>query len=307
MNLTVVLSLLYCGAAFGGAFLFMRLAAPEVPALVVAFGRVAIAALILLPFAGRKRLAAMREHVRDYAVVGFFMAAAPFALFAFAERSITAGLGSIINATTPLWTTLILAVWVGQVPALRRIAAVVVGFAGVGVIVGLEGLQLAPDAALGVAAAVAGAASYGVALVYIRRRMAPQAPLQLALGQLLAATLLLTPPGALAAGDVTVTSEAVVALLGLGILSTAIAWPILFRLNREVGPVATSTVTFLNPVFGTLWGALFLGETVSPAFLGGAVLVLVSLALIFDVGVAPLRRLLPARLRPSAIPVEVDE
>ena len=89
----------------------------------------------------------MRSQWRDYVVVGFFMAAAPFALFAFAERSITAGLGSIINATTPLWTAIILAVWLRQAPTPRRVAAIVVGFAGVGVIVGLEGIQLAPDAA----------------------------------------------------------------------------------------------------------------------------------------------------------------
>ncbi len=101
MRPRVVASLVYCGAAFGGAFLFMRLAAPEMPPLIVAFGRVTIAALILLPFAGRERLGALRAHWRDYAVVGFFMAAAPFALFAYAERSLTAGLGSIINATTP--------------------------------------------------------------------------------------------------------------------------------------------------------------------------------------------------------------
>jgi drug/metabolite transporter (DMT)-like permease len=303
MSPGVLVSLLYCGAAFGGAFLFMRLAAPELPALVVAFGRIAIAALILLPFAGRERLAAMRQSWRDYVVVGFFMAAAPFALFAYAERSITAGLGSIINATTPLWTAIILAAWLRQAPTTGRVAAILVGFLGVGVIVGLEGLQLAPDAVAGVVAAVLGAASYGIALTYIRRRMAPQSPLQLALGQLLAAAVMLAPLAALSAGAAAPSGESLLALLGLGLFSTAIAWPILFRLNREVGPMATSTVTFLNPVFGTLWGALFLRETVSPAFLGGAALVAVSLALIFEARLpGPLRR--PA---PAPVPAEADD
>ena len=286
----VLASLVYCGAAFGGAFLFMRLAAPELPALIVAFGRVAIAALILLPFAGRERLAAMRAHWRDYTVVGFFMAAAPFALFAYAERSLTAGLGSMINATTPLWTAIILAAWVHQAPTPRRIAAIVLGFAGVGIIVGLEGLQLAPDALIAVIAATAGAASYGVALTYIRMRMGPQPPIQLALGQLIAASIMLAPLAALSAGDVVPSAESVVALAGLGLFSTAIAWPILFRLNRDVGPMATSTVTFLNPVFGALWGALFLAETISPTFLAGALLVFASLALIFGIRVPGVRR-----------------
>jgi drug/metabolite transporter (DMT)-like permease len=300
---SVVLSLLYCGAAFGGAFLFMRLAAPELPALVVAFARVTIAALILLPFAGRQRLSAMRDHWRDYIVVGFFMAAAPFALFAFAERSISAGLGSIINATTPLWTAIILAAWVRQAPTSRRVAAIAIGFVGVGVIVGFEGLQLAPGALAGVAAAIAGAASYGVALTYIRRRMAPQSPLQLALGQLIAASIMLAPPAVLSLGDVVLSGEAVFAIGGLGLVSTAIAWPILFRLNRDVGPMATSTVTFLNPVFGTLWGAAFLAEAISPTFLAGSLLVFAALMLIFDIR-------LPAALRrpaPATVPAQVDE
>jgi len=288
---------------FGAAFLFMRLAAPEMPALIVAFGRIAIGALVLLPFVGRARLASMAALWRGYVVVGFFMAAAPFALFAYAERSLTAGMGSIINATTPLWTAIILAAWVHQAPTLRRLAAIVVGFAGVGIIVGLEGLRLAPDALAGAVAALAGAASYGFALTYMRRRMAPQPPIQLAAGQLIAASILLAPLAALSAGDAQPSGEGVLAILGLGLFSTAIAWPILFRLNREVGPLATSTVTFLNPVFGMLWGALFLAETISPTFLVGALLVSVSLLLIFDVR-------LPAGFRRAAVaavPAEADE
>ena len=299
----VLASLVYCGAAFGGAFLFMRLAAPELPALVVAFGRVSIAALILLPVAGRERLAALRLHWRDYAFVGFFMAAAPFALFAYAERSLTAGLGSIINATTPLWTAIILAAWVHQAPTPRRIAAIVLGFAGVGIIVGLEGLQLAPDALIGVIAATAGAASYGIALIYIRQRMGPQPPVQLALGQLIAASLMLAPLAALSAGDVAPSTESAVAMLGIALFSTAIAWPILFGLNRDVGPMATSTVTFLNPVFGSLWGAIFLAEAISPTFLAGSLLVFASLALILGIRLPAVRR----RAAPVAIPAEVDE
>ncbi len=278
----VLLSLVYCGAAFGGSFLFMRLAAPEVPAIGVAFGRVAIAALALLPFARRDGLAAIRVHWRHYAFVGLFMVAVPFTLFAYAERSITAGLGAIINATSPLWLAIIMAVWLRHAPTARRVAAIAIGFVGVGVIVGLEGIAMSPEATAGVAAAVVASASYGIALTYIRRRVAPQPPLHLAFGQLVLGSVMLLPLAVLSAPDVEVTGEAVIALLGIGLLSTAIAWPLLFRLNRDVGPLATSTVTFLNPVFGTIWGVLFLAEAVSAGFLAGAALVFVALALIFD-------------------------
>jgi drug/metabolite transporter (DMT)-like permease len=204
---------------------------------------------------------------------------------------------------------MILAAWARQPLTLRRVAAIVVGFSGVGVIVGFEGLQLGPDALVGVVAATIAAASYGVALTYVRRRMGPQPPIQLASGQLIAAALLLLPFAAAQAGDVTITGEAIVAVTGIAVLSTAIAWPILFRLNRDVGPMASSTVTFLNPVFGALWGALFLSETISPTFLLGAALVFVSLGLILEVRpVAAVRGLLrpgaDAPL-PAAVPVPV--
>ncbi len=306
-NVAVIASLVYCGAAFGGAFLFMRMAAPELPALVVAFLRVAIASLILLPFVGRARLAAMRESWRHYAFVGLFMAAIPFALFSFAERSITAGMGSIINATTPLWTAMILVVWARQPLTARRVGAIAIGFSGVGIIVGLGGLHLTPDALVGVIAATIAAASYGIALTYIRRRMGPQPPIQLAAGQLIAATLMLLPFAAASVGEVTITTEAVVAVLGISILSTAIAWPILFRLNRDVGPMATSTVTFLNPVFGVLWGALFLSESISPTFLLGSVLVFASLTLILGIRPLELVRTVLEQKKPTTVPVEAED
>jgi drug/metabolite transporter (DMT)-like permease len=184
---------------------------------------------------------------------------------------------------------------------------VAVGFAGVALIVGLDGLRLGSDALTGVVAAAAGAACYGIALTYMQRRMGSQPPLQLALGQLIAASALLAPGAVASAGAATLTAEAAIAVAGLAILSTAIAWPLLFRVNRDVGPLATSTVTFLNPIFGTLWGALFLAETVSPAFLVGSVLVFVSLALVLDL--RPRDRLRQAWRRPAmaAAPAEPEE
>jgi drug/metabolite transporter (DMT)-like permease len=91
--------------------------------------------------------------------------------------------------------------------------------------------------------------------------------------------------------------------VGIALFSTAIAWPILFGLNRDVGPMATSTVTFLNPVFGSLWGALFLAEAISPTFLLGALLVFASLALIFGIRLPMLRRPGDA----VAVPAEAED
>jgi drug/metabolite transporter (DMT)-like permease len=82
------------------------------------------------------------------------MTGGPFLLFAAAEQSITAGLGAVINATTPMCTALVAAAWIGQPLTRPRIAAIVLGFAGVAVIVGVDGLRIGPDAWVGVALAM---------------------------------------------------------------------------------------------------------------------------------------------------------
>lgn len=114
---------------------------------------------------------------------------------------------------------------------------------------------------------------------------------------------MLAPLAVLSFGDAVPSTEGVVAMVAIALFSTAIAWPILFRLNRDVTPMATGTVTFLNPVFGSLWGALFLAEAISPTFLAGALLVFASLALIFGIRVPGVRRLAVA----VAVDAKVDD
>lgn len=279
----VILSMLYCGAAFGGSFLFMRIAAPDLPAPAVAFLRVGIAAVALLLFSGPKALRALRRDWRGFAFLGVFMTGGPFLLFAAAEQTITAGLGSVLNATTPMWTVLIVAVWLRQPLTVTRIAAIAIGFAGVAIIVGTEGLRIGPEAWTGVGLASLAASLYGIGLTFARRHMSGHEPIELAFGQLAAGAVLLAPFALLTAGEAHPTLASAGAIFGIAIISTAIAWPLLFRLNREVGPLATSTVPFLNPIFGVLWGALFLHEAVTASLLGGGALVFVALALILDI------------------------
>lgn len=279
----VILSMLYCGAAFGGSFLFMRVAAPDLPPPVVAFLRIGIAAVALLLVSGTPALRALRQDWRKFAFLGVFMTGGPFLLFAAAEQTITAGLGAVLNATTPMWTVLIVFFWLKQPLTAARIAAIVIGFAGVGVIVGTEGLRIGPDAWVGVALATVAASLYGIGLTFARRNLSGHEPLELAFGQLAAGAILLSPFALLTSGSAHPTVASGAAILGIAIFSTAIAWPLLFRLNRQVGPLATSTIPFLNPIFGVLWGALFLHEAVTPSLLGGGLLVFIALALILDV------------------------
>ena len=279
----VILSMLYCGAAFGGSFLFMRVAAPDLPAPAVAFLRLGIAALALLLVSGPSALRALGRDWRKFAFLGVFMTGGPFLLFAAAEHTITAGLGAVINATTPMSTVLVVFFWLRQPLTISRVAAIVIGFAGVAVIVGIDGLRIGPDAATGVALALLASSLYGIGLTFARLHMAGHEPVELAFGQLAAGAVLVSPFALATAGQAHPTLASGAAVLGIAIVSTAIAWPLLFRLVRQVGPLAASTITFLNPIFGVLWGALFLHEAVTPTLLGGGVLVFVALALILNV------------------------
>ena len=290
----VILSMLYCGAAFGGSFLFMRVAAPDLPAPAVAFLRLGIAALALLLVSGPSALRALGRDWRKFAFLGVFMTGGPFLLFAAAEHTITAGLGAVINATTPMSTVLVVFFWLRQPLTISRVAAIVIGFAGVAVIVGIDGLRIGPDAATGVALALLASSLYGIGLTFARLHMAGHEPVELAFGQLAAGAVLVSPFALATAGQAHPTLASGAAVLGIAIVSTAIAWPLLFRLVRQVGPLAARTITFLNPIFGVLWGALFLHEAVTPTLLGGGVLVFVALALILNVRPRRTPRVKPA-------------
>jgi len=290
----VILSMLYCGAAFGGSFLFMRVAAPDLPAPAVAFLRLGIAALTLLLISGPSVLRALRQDWRKFAFLGVFMTGGPFLLFAAAEHTITAGLGAVINATTPMTTVLVVFFWLRQPLTRSRVAAIVIGFAGVAVIVGIDGLRIGPGAATGAVLALLASSLYGIGLTFARLHMAGHEPLELAFGQLAAGAVLISPFAIATAGEAHPTMASGAAVLGIAIVSTAIAWPLLFRLVRQVGPLAASTITFLNPIFGVLWGALFLHEAVTPTLLGGGILVFIALALILNVRPRRAPRVTPA-------------
>ena len=136
--------------------------------------------------------------------------------------------------------------------------------------------------------------SYGIGLTFARRNLSGHEPLELAFGQLAAGAVLLAPFALLTSGSAHPTIASSAAILGIAIFSTAIAWPLLFRLNRQVGPLATSTIPFLNPIFGVLWGALFLHEVVTFSLLGGGLLVFIALALILDIRPRRAARVTPA-------------
>jgi drug/metabolite transporter (DMT)-like permease len=274
------LRLLLLAAIWGGSFLFMRIGAPVLgPAVLIEY-RVLFAALFLaLVGLVLRRSLHLRANWKHYLMLGFFNSALPFFLFAYGARTLTASVLSVLNATAPMWGALLGALWTRQAITLRTGLGLLLGTAGVALLVGFDDVSARPGAAVAIAAALLAALCYGIASLYAKSAKSVE-PFANAHGTMWAAALFVLPALPFFPAPASPTPGVWAAVLALGVLCSGIAYLIYFRLIAEVGPTSALTVTFLNPVFGILWGALFLGEAVGWHTLAGSAIVLVGTALV---------------------------
>jgi drug/metabolite transporter (DMT)-like permease len=266
--------LLVLAALWGASFLFMRVAVPSLGPVVLADARVAIAGGALLAYAvaiGARP--ALRARWRDYLLLGAVNAALPFSLLAAAELEIEASLAAVLNAMAPMCGAIVGAVWLRQRVTHGAKLGLVLGVAGVALVVGLSPFTIDVPFILAVIACLAAALAYGVGANLVRERFAREPPLAIAIGQQLAAAVVLLPLLPIVPLRAAPDAVDVACLLALALGSTGVAYLLYFRLLAELGATGGMTVIFVVPVFGVLWGALFLGEEIHLAtILGGAVI-----------------------------------
>lgn len=284
MKFKDVAILLALAALWGGSFLFIRIGAPVLGPLVLIELRVLLAAITLFIFAmvtGHK-IRILRKWWQ-YLILGATNAAIPFTLISYAELRLDAGLAAILNATTPTFTAIVAWLWTKDTFTLKKFSGVIMGIIGVGILVGWN--SGARDSQLWISAlfSLLAAVFYGIAGVFSSRHFKGEKPMDMAIGQQLAASLLLIPFSLVALPHSMPTEVVIFSVLGLAILCTAVAYLFYFALIHSVGPVKTLTVTFLIPVFGVIWGGLFLGETVTIRLIIGLVIILASVALVANV------------------------
>jgi drug/metabolite transporter (DMT)-like permease len=296
--------LIYLGAVFGAAFLFFRVAAPEVGPVWTAEIRVAVAGLALAAVTGRRLWHVARANLGPIVFVGLTFSAIPFTLLAFSTLTLPASLASVLMATTPLFTALVGAVWLRHRLTPSVGVGLAIGFGAVIVLVGGAPIELSPAALLAFAAGLGAAFSYAVAGTFVRRRLGDVEPTELAAGQLVAAAIVLLPLAIGSGPFVVPTPAAAASLIAMAIVSTAIAWPVFFRISRRTNATAASSATFIVPMFGMLWGGLFLGESIGAELLVGFGLVLLSLVLVLRLPLPfpAARRLRLAVHRPHGAP-----
>lgn len=289
-----IAELLLLAALWGASFLFMRMGAGEFGPLTLSLLRVAGATLFLVPLLGTQQcFGALRTHWRPLAVVGLVNSALPFVLFTVAALAINAGLSSVFNATAPLWGALIAAFWLGDRLNASRALGLAIGFAGVLFLAwdkaSLKAGEHGVSAGVAIAACLAATLCYGYGANYTKKRLQGVPPMVTATGSQLAASVVLLVPGLWAWPAQMPSASAWTALAALALLCTGVAYLLYFRLIANVGPARAISVTFLIPMFGLLWGALFLGEAITPAMLGGCAIILVGTALVTGVVALPQR------------------
>jgi drug/metabolite transporter (DMT)-like permease len=269
------------GALWGGSFLFIRVAVPALGPFLLVELRVglAVAALFLYALAAGS-MPKIRGRWRSFLVLGFLNAALPFSLISAAEIHLTASLAAILNATTVMFSAMVAAVWMGDALTARKAIGIVLGIVGVSVLVGWDPLPLNGAVLFAVAAMLLASLSYALGATYAKRSFSAIPPLGMAIGQLGGATALFLPLAVVSLPERAPSVVVTLSMLGLALLSTAVAYLIYFRLIENVGPTSTLTVTLLVPVFGLLFGVLLLDEPFGIGTLAGLGIILTSVVLI---------------------------
>jgi drug/metabolite transporter (DMT)-like permease len=290
MRLQDIAELLLLSLLWGTAYMFVRAAVPAFgPAPLVAV-RLAMAALLLFPvLLLRGGLPALRAHPLQLLVLGVPFTALPFVLLAYASLHITGGLVAVLNATAPLFAALLAHFFLKERLGAWRGAGLVIGFAGVALLVSGSVSFKSGSGALAVVAVLCTSVLWALGALYTRRHLASADALVITVGSLMAASVCLAPfawadwpsqnPGA----------RAWVELALLGVASSGLGFLLYFRLLRRIGPVRAMSVTFLNPLVAMVAGLFYLGEVVTLPMLCGGAVVLLGTALSLGLIGAPAR------------------
>jgi drug/metabolite transporter (DMT)-like permease len=260
---------------WGMPYLFIKLAVEEMSPSLVAWSRLAIAAAVLLPIAWR--LGALRGLGSRWRVLVAFGAvemAVPWPLIGFGEVRISSSVTAILIATVPLVVALLAMRFDhSERPTPTRLVGMLIGFAGVAALVGID-IGGRTDELVGAAAILAAAVCYAIGPMIVKRRLSDVDPLGPVAASLGVATLLLTPLAAADLPEEPLSAEALWSVVVLGLLCSALAFLFFFRLIAEVGPGRATIITYINPVVALALGVAILDESVTTGAVVGLLLIL---------------------------------
>jgi drug/metabolite transporter (DMT)-like permease len=286
--------LLLLASIWGASYMLIKIGLRDMSPEVVAFARIALAAVVLMPIAAAQgALSGLRGRLGVIALVGAIQVAGPFLLIPIGEQHITSALAGILVATTPIFTAL-LAIRLDHEERSEglRLIGVGVGVAGVVLLFGVD-LGGSSAALLGGLAVVLASAGYSVGGFLVKHRLSHVGPLGVVASVMTASALMLLIPAIATAPASGPGLGPVAAVVALGVFGTGAAFVIFYLLIGTVGPARTMIVSYIAPGFAVVYGAALLGESISVA-------TLVGLALIVGGSWLAISGRIPGYRRPSA-------
>jgi drug/metabolite transporter (DMT)-like permease len=276
--------LLIVGGIWGASYLFIKVAVEEIEPTAMMDLRLLLAAAVLVPFVAlrlgvERAVAEVRSTGVGAFILGVSNMALPFTLIAWGEKHIDSGVAAIANASVPIFVALLA---IRFNPSERvtgvRLAGVMLGLAGVGVLTGLD-----PEggwwAIAGTLAVVVASLSYAAANHYTQHRFPRTSPLVITTASSLAAALVLLPPALLQLPEAVPSWKALGSVAALGIAGTALALIFFYAMLSRYGASRASLVTYLLPPFALVYGVVFLDERMTVNAVLGLFLILAGVAL----------------------------
>tara|TARA_B100001248_G_scaffold176833_1_gene134311 strand:+ start:14 stop:865 length:852 start_codon:yes stop_codon:yes gene_type:complete len=263
------------GAVWGSAFMFIKIATPELGPIALVNIRLAVAGLIFIPFLlQQKYLKHFRSNLKNILVLSVINTALPFSLFAYASLESSSNMLSILNGTTAIMAVVISTIWLKIRLNFFQIMGVFIGLFGIVVLANPDNVYISMKATI---FCLSAAFCYALSANYIQKFAYKTNTIVLIGWSLVIASVLLLPITFFNLPSQLPSKNVIFSILWLGVISTGVAFLGYVRLIEKVGAVKTATVAYFIPVFGVIWGYVFLGEPITLQILIGMILILIGI------------------------------
>lgn len=269
--------LTFLGALWGSAFMFIKVATPEFGPVALVNARLLIASIIFLPILlRRKYLHLLKPIWRQVLVLAIMNNAIPFTLFSYASFGADSNILAILNATTAFNTMMFAYIWIGENVTLKQLCGLIVGFIGVFILVNPQNSSTTLISSL---SALLAACFYSFSTVYIQKNSLNSNKMVLIGWSIIFSAVIMLPVTIFNLPELMPSTAAITSAVWLGAISTGLGFIGYVKLIDKIGAVKTSTVAYFLPVFGIIWGAIFLDEVITTTIIIGCFVVLIGIYL----------------------------
>jgi drug/metabolite transporter (DMT)-like permease len=277
MEIRYWILLTFLGALWGSAFMFIKVATPEFGPIALVNTRLLIASLIFLPILLQKKYIHLLKPIwKQVLVLSIMNNAIPFTLFSYASFGADSNILAILNATTAFNTMIIAYLWIGESVSLKQLFGLILGFIGIFILVNPQNSDTTLIASL---SALLAAFFYSYSTVYIQRQSVNANKMVLIGWSIVFSAVFMIPVSIFNLPEALPSASAIGSAFWLGAVSNGLGFLGYVRLIDKIGAVRTSTVAYFLPVFGIIWGSIFLDEKITSTIILGCLIVLIGIYL----------------------------